>query len=86
MTIENTEFIRKKLSFANHNPELLRLKLLKIYARKKHKIDILSAPTIMTRHRENISFYYMKNKLIYWTFELFLVSFNRDLEFPSFDP
>ncbi|KAL4512002.1 hypothetical protein ABPG72_012847 [Tetrahymena utriculariae] len=76
-TLEGTEYIRKKLSFVNHNPELLRLKLLKIYARKKHKIDLVFAPTIMKRHRENISFYYMKNKLIYWLLEVQIVYFQK---------
>ncbi|KAL4501362.1 hypothetical protein ABPG73_014100 [Tetrahymena malaccensis] len=79
-TLEGTEYIRKKLSFVNHNPELLRLKLLKIYARKKHKIDLVFAPTIMKRHRENISFYYMKNKLIYWFLEVQIVYFQKQIQ------
>ena len=67
--IENTESIKKKLSILKRGSEQMRFKLLKIYAKKLHNINIKYAPSIMTRHRENLSFYHTKSRKIFWTLE-----------------
>lgn len=36
------------------------LKLLKKYGNEMYKIDLKIAPTIMEKHRNNISFFFMK--------------------------
>jgi hypothetical protein len=64
--LQESEKTKKKLSTLK-NQEQLRFKLLKIYAYKLNEIKLKIAPQIMTRHRENLSFYHTKSKRIYWT-------------------
>jgi len=45
--ILDTEIIMKRLNYVSHNQELLRLKLLKSYARKVLQADIKFAPSII---------------------------------------
>lgn len=72
--ITNSNKTRKKLSILDENltkqKELLRYKILKLNARKRNVV-ISNAPPIIQRHRKNISFYYTKDKIIYWGQELF---------------
>jgi hypothetical protein len=49
----------------------MRFKILKLNARRRN-ITISLAPPIIQRHCTNISFYYTKDKIIYWAFEVFL--------------
>lgn len=47
----------------------MRYKLLKHYA-KRQNIDVVLAPKIIKKHRQNISFYSIKDKQIHWCLEL----------------
>lgn len=64
--------VKKKLSILEENlskqKELMRYKILRMNA-KKRNVNITFAPSIISRHRENISFYFTKEKIIYWVFE-----------------
>jgi len=73
--MRGSENIKKKLSTLKKTQEQLRFKLLKIYAKKFHNVKIKLAPTIMTKHRENLSFYHTKSKNIYWSIGLRFCSF-----------
>jgi len=73
--MRGSEHIKKKLTTLKKTQEQLRFKLLKIYAKKFHNVKIKLAPTIMTKHRENLSFYHTKSKKIYWSIELRFCSF-----------
>ena len=44
------------------------------------------APPIIERHRENISFYYMKTKTIYWITEVLYFKGNRQYDRHLLDP
>lgn len=46
------------------------MKLLKIHSKKKFQTSLSFAPAIMSRHRQNLSFYYMKNKNLFFTVEV----------------
>ena len=52
--------------------ELMRFKILRMNA-KKRNINIEFAPPIIQRHCKNISFYYTKSKVIYWTIEMYIM-------------
>lgn len=43
---------------------------MRINAKKLYNINIYNAPSIIERHRENISFYFVKTKTFYWVIEL----------------
>ena len=43
---------------------------MKIKAKKLYNVNIYNAPSIIERHRENISFYFVKTKTFYWVIEL----------------
>ena len=49
--------------------ELQRFKILKDQARKK-SIQISEAPCVLSRHINNISFYFTKLKTIFWVLEV----------------
>jgi hypothetical protein len=73
--LENSNRTKKKLSILEENlskqKELMRFKILKLNA-KRRNVTITLAPPIIQRHCRNISFYYTKDKIIYWAFEIFL--------------
>jgi hypothetical protein len=73
--LENSNRTKKKLSILEENlskqKELMRFKILKLNA-KRRNVTITLAPPIIQRHCTNISFYYTKDKIIYWAFEVFL--------------
>ena len=72
--ITDSNKTRKKLSILEENlskhKELLRYKILKHNA-KRRNVVVANAPPIIQRHRKNISFYYTKDKIIYWGLEVF---------------
>ncbi len=43
---------------------------MRINAKRLYNINIYNAPSIIERHRENISFYFVKTKTFYWVVEL----------------
>lgn len=47
----------------------MRFKILNTNCKKKG-IDLTFAPVLMSRHRSNISFYYTKEKILFWVVEL----------------
>ena len=47
----------------------MRFKILQTNARRRG-IEISLAPVFMQRHLENISFWYTKEKIMYWVLEL----------------
>lgn len=67
--LQESEKTKKKLSTLK-TQEQLRFKLLKIYSQKLHDIKLKIAPQIMSKHRENLSFYHTKTKKIFWTIGL----------------
>jgi hypothetical protein len=69
-TMKETEIIKKKLQFVTQSPDLLRMKLIKIHSKKKFSLNLNFAPAIMTRHRQNMSFFYMKTKSLFFTIEI----------------
>lgn len=74
--LEGYDKARKKLSQIDisllKHQEMVRYKILAEHAANQG-IKIVSAPRFMERHRENISFYFTKEKVIYWVFEVVLV-------------
>ncbi len=78
--LQESEKTKKKLSVLR-NQEQLRFKLLKIYSQKLHDIRLKVAPQIMSKHRENLSFYHTKTKKIFWTVGLiFFVPRNKNTD------
>lgn len=71
--LQRTENSKKRLNVINKNWEILRYKLLKVYAQKNAGVIFRSAPPVMSRHRENISFWHSKSKTLYWTCEFSFV-------------
>ncbi|CAD8075076.1 unnamed protein product [Paramecium sonneborni] len=67
--MQNTEMIQKKLVGITALPDAMRYKLLKHYARKMN-VDVILAPKIMKKHRQNLSFYSIKDKQIHWCLEI----------------
>jgi hypothetical protein len=68
--MRDTEVVHKKLIGSTALPDALRYKLLKSHSRRLLKVDVRLAPKIMQRHRENISFYSVRDKLVYWCVEI----------------
>lgn len=71
--ISKSNKVKKKLNVIDSTyrkqEELMRFKILKINC-KKRGINLISAPIILERHRENISFYFSKDKVLYWNIDL----------------
>lgn len=71
---------RKRLSLLGNNvqkhKEMMRFKILRNNAEKKG-IEIEFAPIFMTRHRNNISFYFTKTKTFFWVFQICYVKFEK---------
>ena len=61
--------MHKKLVGTTALPDALRYKLLKSNARRLLEVDLRLAPKVMKKHRDNISFYSVKEKLVYWCVE-----------------
>ena len=78
ITTSNTVF--KKLNLVEKGggsqSELMRFKILRTHC-KERNISLLFSPPIFDRHRKNISFYYMKEKEIYWNIEISLLSIDE---------
>lgn len=78
--LEGYDQTRKKLSQIEislmKHQEMVRYKILADNA-KNRGVTVKFAPRFMERHRENISFYFTKDKVIYWVFEIVLVMFDK---------
>ena len=76
--LEGYDKSRKKLSQIEisllKHQEMVRYKILSEHAQHRG-VRIRFAPRFMERHRENISFYFTKEKVLYWVFEIILVIF-----------
>lgn len=68
--IRDTEIVHKRLVGSTALPDALRYKLLKSNARRLLEVDLRLAPKVMKQHRDNISFYSVKEKVVYWCVEL----------------
>ena len=65
--LSNADKVKRTLSgVETFGQEPKRFKIMKINARKIHNINLLHAPPIIERHRDNISFYFVKTKTFYW--------------------
>ena len=71
---------RKRLFLLDSNlqkhKEMMRFKILSLNA-KKRKVNLKYSPVFMTRHRENISFYFTKEKRFYWIVEFVMVRLGK---------
>lgn len=56
------------------NSELVRFRILRSNA-ENQQIRLLFLPSVFERHRKNISFFYMKEKQIFWNFDVFVLDF-----------
>lgn len=79
ITATNKAF--KKLDLISKNTykqaELVRFKILKTHATKRGT-SLRLVPCIFEKHRNNISFFLMKEKLIFWTIDISFVKFDSD--------
>ena len=72
--ITNIDKVKKRLSLLKkkgNSAEALRYKLLRVYAKKLHEIEVKFLPFVFAKHRENLSFYFTKKRKIFWSLELF---------------
>ena len=68
--LSDTDKIKKCLTGVTAQiQEPKRFYFLKKQAKSLYNIRIHQAPAMMERHRDNISFYFMKTKEIYWVVE-----------------
>lgn len=72
--MEGYDKVKKRLgiidtSLSKHQ-EMVRYKILAEHAHNERSVIIKWAPRFMERHRENISFYFTKEKKIYWVVEI----------------
>lgn len=76
--MEETDKVKKTLTGVTaHVQEPKRFYFLRKQARLEHNIKVHQAPAMIERHRENISFYYMKTKTIYWVIEILYYKGNK---------
>lgn len=69
--LSQTDKVKKMLTgVTSQSQEPKRFYFLRKFARAEYNIKIHQAPAMIERHRENISFYYMKTKTIYWVLEI----------------
>lgn len=69
--LSNADKVKRTLSgVETFGQEPKRFKIMRINAKKLYNIDLLHAPSIIERHRENISFYFVKTKTFYWVAEI----------------
>lgn len=75
--INSTDQAMRKLNVLSKSQfkdkELIRFKILQNNARNKG-IRLELCPSVYERHKKNISFYYMKEKQIFWNFEICFVT------------
>jgi len=65
--LSSADKVKKTLSGVEaFGQEPKRFKIMRVNAKKLHNITLLNAPPIIERHRENISFYFVKTKTFYW--------------------
>ena len=65
--LSNADKVKKTLSGVDSfTQEPKRFKIMRMNAKKNYNITLLNAPTIIERHRENISFFFVKTKTFYW--------------------
>jgi hypothetical protein len=65
--LSNADKVKKTLSGVdNLGQEPKRFKIMRMNAKRLYNITLLNAPPIIERHRENISFYFVKTKTFYW--------------------
>jgi hypothetical protein len=63
------ERVKKKISVLGKAKNNLRFKLLRVFSKRKCHVNLQYAPSILKRHRENLSFYHTKTKTLYWSVE-----------------
>lgn len=68
--MDGVDKVKKTLTGISSPPEQMRFKLLKRHAKLHYDCDVKIAPNVIERHRENISFYFVQTKEIFWMFEL----------------
>jgi hypothetical protein len=69
--LSNADKVKRTLSgVETFGMEPKRFKIMRMNARKIHNINLLHAPPIIERHRENISFFFVKTKTFYWVTEV----------------
>lgn len=69
--LSNADKVKRTLTGVDSlSQEPKRFKIMRINAKKLYNITILNAPSIIERHRENISFYFVKTKTFYWIIEV----------------
>lgn len=76
--LEETDKVKKTLTgVTTQTQEPKRFYFLRKQAKVQYNIKIHQAPAMMERHRENISFFYMKTKTIYWVIEILYFKANK---------
>lgn len=76
--LEETDKVKKTLTgVTTQIQEPKRFYFLRKHARSEYNIKLHQAPAMIERHRENISFYYMKTKTIYWVIEILYYRGNK---------
>jgi hypothetical protein len=84
--MDSVDKVKKTLTGVVSSPEQMRFKLLKRHAKLSYNTDVKLAPNVIERHRENISFYFVPTKEIYWVFELiYITDCSKTIRFVS-DP
>jgi hypothetical protein len=69
--LSNADKVKRTLTGVESlSQEPKRFKIMRINAKKLYNITIHNAPAIIERHRENISFYFVKTKTFYWIVEI----------------
>ena len=77
--MEGTDKVKKCLTgVTNSSLEPKRFKILRNSAKRNHNVEIVHAPSIIERHRQNISFFFVKTKEIFWVVELLFYRKNRE--------
>lgn len=65
--LANADKVKRTLTGVDSfGQEPKRFKIMRINAKKQYNINLNHAPAIIERHRENISFYFVKTKTFYW--------------------
>lgn len=67
--MDGVDKVRKTLTGTEGQSEQGRFKLLQRFARQQYNCEMKMAPSIIERHRENISFYFVMSKEIFWMVE-----------------
>lgn len=68
--ISSADKVKKVMSGVNQtvNMEPRRFKILRNNARQLYNVRLSNGPNILERHRDNISFFFVKSRAIYWVF------------------